>query len=170
MNGESETDEKDDIFNNDALYMLSLIGKHVQITTKDNKLLNGIVYVVDPVFKHLVIHQKNSDLDFVTKIVLNHAIKSLTILPDEKIESYITSSEHQKTNLSSDITEQRKKGLKEYFQNMCLNVEESGDCLKIDDNLVIVPPYGPENCICNNTLVLERIQNIIISMPFIVRN
>lgn len=168
MNGEDITDEKNDVFSNDALYMLSLIGKHVQITLVDNEVLNGIVYVIDPVFKHLVLHERASDLHFITKIVLYHSVKSLTILPDEKIESYIAGNEQKNTNINPDIMEHRKKQLKQYFQNMCLDVEESGDCLKIDDNLVIVPPYGPENCISNNTLVLERIQNMIISMPFIV--
>lgn len=171
MNVDSNTDEKSDFFNNDVLYMYSLIGKTVQITLLNNEILQGIVYVIDPIYKNIVIHERSfPDLQFVTKIVLYHAIKSMTVLPVGRIEQYITKNEHIKTNINSDTLKHRKKVLKECFQNMYLHVEESGDCLKIDDNLVILPPYGPENCICNNTLILERIQNIMISMPFIVNS
>lgn len=48
---------------------------------------------------------------------------------------------------------------------MMIDVKESGDYLKIDDYLVIIPPYRADNCICNNTIILERIQKILNEMP-----
>lgn len=164
MNEESETNDKDLIFNNDPLYMLSLIGKNIKVELVDKQVYIGRVYVVDPVFKNVIIHEKiSSEVHFLTRMILHHAIKSLTVLPEARLDSYVTDKSQKEEN-NTDVMSQ-KLLLKEWLKHMCLQVEESGDCLKIDDNLVIVPPYGPENCICNNTLILERIQNIILSMP-----
>lgn len=155
---------KDVIFNNDPLYMLSLIGKNVQVQLVDNVTYTGIVYVIDPVYKNLIIHERSSESYLVTRIILYQAIKLLTVLSDERIESYVNGTELLQVAENVDVNH-KKTLLKNWFQHMCLHVEESGDFLKIDDNVVIVPPYGPENCICNNTLILERIKNMIMTMP-----
>lgn len=160
MNGKSVTEDK--IFNNNPIYMKSLLGKSVQIILVDDEVIKGIVYVVDPVFKNVVIQERDH---LITRIILYHAIKSVTVISDERIENIENIENVQTKSLNNVELNNRKTILKERFQNMCLHVEESGECLKIDDNLIIVPPYGPENCICNNTLILERIQNII-NIPF----
>lgn len=165
MSNDVETTvKKDVIFNNDPLYMMSLIGKTVEVTLVDNETYTGVIYVIDPIFKTLVIHEKlSSGSNLITRMVLHHSIKSLVVLNIDRLETYINES-----SLTSDSNldiKQRKRMLKERFQNMCLNVDDSGDCLKIDDNIVILPPYEPENCICNSTIILERIQNIL-NIPF----
>lgn len=167
MNADRETAlSKDVIFNNNPIYMMSLIGKTVEIKLDNNERYTGIVYVVDPIFKTVVIHERpRSDKHYVTRIVLHHAIKSLVVLSDEKVESYLSETQPTNGDNGPEVLNGKRELIKKRFQNMCLNVEESGDCLKIDDNIVILPPYGPENCICSNTLILERIQNIL-NTPF----
>lgn len=157
------SNQEDKIFNNDPLYMVSLIGKKVSVTTKNNIFL-GIVYVVDPIYKTIILHtNRQSENDFEVVVILHHAIQKLTILSEEIIESYLKRPEEPQ--LDKDYKEVQKKIIKKWLEHMFLTVTESGDYLKIDDHLVIVPPYGSENCICNNTIVLDKIQKIMELMP-----
>ncbi|XP_028133884.2 gem-associated protein 6 [Diabrotica virgifera virgifera] len=152
-------EEYDKIFNNDPIYMKSLLGKQVKIKTVDSRTHSGIVYVIDPVFKTVVLHTNwKSNKDHDTLMIMHHAIESLEELPEPVNESYLEeTSEHN--------SKERKYAVKKWLKKMMINVKESGDYLKVDDHLVIVPPYGPENCICNNTIVLEKVQNILETMP-----
>ncbi|CAG9771351.1 unnamed protein product [Ceutorhynchus assimilis] len=154
---------EDNIFKNDPLYMKNLIGKSVKITTTEETSFEGIVYVIDPIYKTIVLHTKETGPNkHNTVFILHHAIKSLEILSEEVKNGYL--EEKMDTHSSSDMV-QEKLRLKKWLQNMRINVDEIGDYLKIDDHLIIMPPYGLDNCICNNTIVLEKIRNIIGLMP-----
>lgn len=153
---------EDQIFNNDPVYMMSLVGKQVELTTIESVTYTGTVYVIDPIYKTTVLHTNRTAVDeYETVFVLHHAIKSLKVLSDEADESYLKIVE-PKSFVDKDI---KRNVLKRWLEHMFISVSESGDYLKIDDHLVIVPPYGPENCICNNTIILDRIQKIISLMP-----
>ncbi|KAJ8918436.1 hypothetical protein NQ315_008133 [Exocentrus adspersus] len=157
-----DNNPQDSIFNNDPIYMMSLVGKEVELVTVDNVAHQGTVYVIDPIYKTVVLHTNKKSIDeYETVFVLHHAIQSLKVLSSEANESYLRNVE-PKSFAENDIT---KDILKKWLQHMFINVSESGNYLKIDDHLVIVPPYGPENCICNNTIILDRIQKIISLMP-----
>ncbi|KAG5874099.1 hypothetical protein JTB14_005895 [Gonioctena quinquepunctata] len=155
-------ESQDRIFNNDPIFMKSLVGKKVEIRTVDNKTHIGIVYVIDPIFKTIVLHANlRNENDFETIFILHHAIESLKVLSDEVQVSYIL----EETKKDGPEHLARRMIVKKWLEHMFINVNESGDYLKIDDHLVIVPPYGPENCICNNTIILDRIQKILELMP-----
>ncbi|KAJ8954510.1 hypothetical protein NQ318_000741 [Aromia moschata] len=159
-----EMDEfEDKFFNNDPVYMKSLIGKKVEIKTIENVVHSGIVYVIDPIYKTTVLHTNwRSGENHDTVFVLYHAIQSLEVLCNEAEETYLKST---KVPQFDEHNEEKKSLLKKWLQHMYIEVTESGNYLKIDDHLLIVPPYGPENCISNNTIILERVQKIISLMP-----
>lgn len=153
----------DKIFGNDALYMKSLIGRTVKITIVDEDSVSGTVYAIDPIYKTVVLHtNKTGGGKHDTVFVLHHAIKSLEVLPDAIDESYL-----ERTLPVCDSAEAmlQKKRLKKWLQQMNINVDEVGDYLKIHDHLLIMPPYGIDNFICNNMTVLEKIRNIVSLMP-----
>lgn len=154
---------EDNIFKNNVTYMKSLLGRTVKITTAENQSICGTVYVIDPVYKTIVLHTKETALSKPdTVFVLHHAIQSLEVLPGEVDETYLKTEEHF-MDTSQTVSEKRR--LKKWLQQMYINVEEVGEYLKIDDHLLIMPPYGLDNCICNNVIILEKIRNIISLMP-----
>lgn len=145
--------------------MKSLIGKTLKIVTVENVEYFGKVYVIDPIYKTVVLHcNKEATNSIQTVFVLFQAIKSVNIVSDQVDEKYLETGNIQIQSTPIPSEELRLK-LKRWLKHMFINVEECGDYLKIDDHLVIVPPYGPDNCICNNTIILERIRNIIELMP-----
>lgn len=155
--------QEDPIFQNNPIYMKSLIGKSVEIKTVDNKAHSGLVYVIDPIFKTVVLHTNwKSDDDYETVIILKHAIVTLEVLSEEKNENYLGELSIPQLECTKP---NRKSIVKKWIKSMMIDVKESGDYLKIDDYLVIIPPYRADNCICNNTIILERIQKILNEMP-----
>ncbi|KAJ8929679.1 hypothetical protein NQ314_017606 [Rhamnusium bicolor] len=99
-------DFEDKIFNNDPIYMRSLVGKKVELETVENVTHSGIVYVIDPIYKTVVLHSKlQSEVGNETIFVLYHAIKSLKVLSDEIEESYI--NKFEETQCSSDNGEKK---------------------------------------------------------------
>lgn len=148
--------------------MKSLIGKSVKIETVENTEYSGKVYVIDPVYKTIVLHcakpNTNGEEKIETVYILFHALKRLEILSDAIDDNYLKTNNIpvQTSGLSN---EQLRIKLKRWLKHMFINVDECGDYLKIDNHLLIVPPYGLDNCICNNTIILERIRNIIGLMP-----
>ncbi|XP_023023182.1 uncharacterized protein [Leptinotarsa decemlineata] len=155
-------EQVDNVFHNDSVYMKSLVGKEVELKTIDGKTLLGIIYVIDPIFKTVVLHTNfRNEKDFQTIFVFHHAIEFLKIVSDEVEDSYV--KEDNKNRGTDQST--RKRMVKKWLKQMLIDVNESGDYLKIEDHLVIVPPYEPANCICNNTMILERTQKVLQQMP-----
>ncbi|XP_066256822.1 gem-associated protein 6-like [Euwallacea similis] len=154
---------EDKIFQNDPTYMKSLIGKTVHVKTIKNEVYTGVVYVIDPIYKTLVLHTKESASNkHDTVLILYFAIQSLEVLSQAIKENYLMNERPRTT--TKEATHERER-LKKWLHKMYINADEIGDYLKIDDNLLIMPPYGLDNCICSNTIVLEKIKNIISLMP-----
>ncbi|CAH2004340.1 unnamed protein product [Acanthoscelides obtectus] len=148
-------------FKEDPLYMKSLIGKEIEVKTVNKKAYKGFVYVIDPIFKTVVLHcNRKSESEYDTVIIMHHAIETLCVLSDEVNQWYLQTT---KETVNSNIT--RKDSVKKWLQHMQINVAESGDILKVDDHLIILPPYELENCVSNNTIILERVRNILDQMP-----
>lgn len=59
-----------------------------------------------------------------------------------------------------------RERLKEWLAKNLVPFEESGECLKLAGQLTINPPYGIENCISSNEMVLYKIQKLIERMPY----
>ncbi|RZB39282.1 Gemin6 domain containing protein [Asbolus verrucosus] len=151
--------EEDTIFNDNVLYMKSLIGKTVSVETVDNQCHNGTVYVIDPVYKTVVLVNKESEPNL--EFVLYRAIKSFKVLSDATDEDFL----HNSDGVCTEEALQIKLKLVKWLKHMFIDVKEDGDLLRVEDHLTIGAPYGKEDCMCDNTIVLERIRNIIDLMP-----
>lgn len=67
--------------------------------------------------------------------------------------------------LSEEDVEKKRLQLKKWLTDNSIPIAESEKLLKLDDILSIEPPYGPENVMCDNEIVLNRIQDLVKSMP-----
>lgn len=64
--------------------------------------------------------------------------------------------------LSQEMVTKRKGIVLQLLLDNRFPVKEENDILMIEDTLSIEPPYYPENCICTNSIILTKIQNILI--------
>lgn len=67
--------------------------------------------------------------------------------------------------LSENEVEKKRQKLKKWLEDNAVPISESDKQLKLDDILTIDPPYGLEQVMSSNEIVLERIQNLVKSMP-----
>ncbi|XP_030747867.1 uncharacterized protein LOC115876284 [Sitophilus oryzae] len=155
---------EDLIFKNDPIYMKNLVGKLVKINTIEKTSYTGKLYVIDPIYKTVILHCKPTDSEENPQVVIvfHHAIESFEVISHEVDETYLEQKETQEVDCDVNL---EKSKLRKWLGQMFIQAEEVGDYLKIEDHLVIMPPYGVNNCICNNTIILEKIRNIISSMP-----
>ncbi|KAL1496985.1 hypothetical protein ABEB36_008022 [Hypothenemus hampei] len=154
---------EDNIFHNNVLHMKNLIGKTVKLLTKDQQAITGDVYVIDPIYKSVVLHTRDSSPNkHDAVLVLYHAIESIEVISEEIKQGYLNGAVPERDMCNVDF---EKRRLIKWLKQMGIDATESGDNLEITDHLLIVPPYGIDDCICNNTIILERIRNLIGLMP-----
>lgn len=97
------------------------------------------------------------------KIIMSSAIKDLDFssntevyLPEMFAAPQINYSEEELLARKSVVT-------KLLLENRFPITEKKG-VLSIEDTVRIEPPYRPENCICLNSIILNRIQSILASI------
>lgn len=146
------------ILKDDPIYLKNLLGRSVLIKTVDNKEHNGLICAIDPVYKTVVLQDKCSQHVFI----MYHAITTFEVLPDTKVNLF---NDLQKDEVQNEDLELRKSRLMRWLRHMFIEVKEDGSNLQVEDYLVIGPPYTTEDCLCDNTIVLERIRKIIDVMP-----
>ncbi|XP_060536308.1 uncharacterized protein LOC132708174 [Cylas formicarius] len=155
-----EVSEMEQLFTN-PIEMKKLIGRIVKINTVENLCYTGTLCIMDPIYKTLILQNKEADSNKMeTVFILYHSFKSLEILSENIDEAFI---KKQGTTRFVNITE--KQRIKKWLQQRFIIVEDVEDYLKIDNNLIILPPFTVESCISNNTIILENIRNIISLMP-----
>lgn len=59
------------------------------------------------------------------------------------------------------VLAERRDNVKRLLQENRFPVVEQNDDLLIEDTVVIQPPYDPENCVCSNSIILDRIQSLL---------
>lgn len=138
--------------------MKDAIGKEVAITTLNGIQHNGFIYAIDPITKSVVLTDSTGKkLD----LLLYHAIKTI-ILGENIDERFILKLP---STIETELFEEKKQNLAKWLRENCIEVIEDGVSLKISDYVTIEPPYDLDHCYCTNTIVLERLQNIIKRMP-----
>lgn len=103
---------------------------------------------------------------FSLSVVFGHGIKKIeisstddTILPD----LFLSTSK----DISKSVLKKKKDAIKKLLIENRFPVEEIDDVLLIQDVFSIGPPYNLGNCICNNSIILTRIQNIIAEISYL---
>ncbi|GLV37800.1 hypothetical protein CBL_06498 [Carabus blaptoides fortunei] len=112
-----------------------ILHKNVEILTSNGITHKGYVYAIDVVSGSIVI-----------------------------IESQDVALENATDDNADDI-EQKKTNIKAWLTKHFIQVEEDGLSLILGDDLVIEPPYDKEHCFSGNTIILQRIQDILAKMP-----
>lgn len=98
------------------------------------------------------------DNKYDLKIVLGHTIKKIEVLPDterEIPELFVAEK------FSNTVALKRKETIMKVLEENRFPVTEKDGVIFIKDTVRIEPPYGSENCISTNTIILNRIQKIV---------
>ena len=126
------------------------------------------MYTVDPVSETFVLVNFTDDKTKV-QLVLKHAVTSITIL-SEDVEQHKQKLDNlfrfnSKESLSGEDLKRRQNFVKSWLLKNRLPVEINGELISVAEVLVIQPPYGPENCLSTNEIILGKIQGLIKNMP-----
>ncbi|XP_076173259.1 gem-associated protein 6 [Ptiloglossa arizonensis] len=146
------------IYKSDPLLFKSYIGMEVDILTIDGITTFGIVYTVDPVSESVVLLQTCQHNRL--KIIFGHAIKNINIRSDKPCDLPELFMNTPK-NLFQSSLEERKSAVIKMLQQNRFSVKEEEDILTIENVLSIKPPYESRDCICANSIILGRIQNLL---------
>lgn len=161
----------DGVLSDDPLLLMSYVRKLVRVETTDGKVLAGYVKTIDTVSKSVVLVLLDGEKPITVHVIMGHAVKSLTVVTDaapaekEQIEQLFMP---QRMELRNEQLRQKKEKLRSW---MCINripvtepANEPG-VLVIAGSVRLLPPYGPEDFHCTNSIVLGKIRGIILSMP-----
>ncbi|KAG6801340.1 gem-associated protein 6-like [Apis mellifera caucasica] len=130
----------------------------VNILTEDNTMISGVVYTVDPVSESVVLLQGCQQNNL--KIIFGHAIKNINICSNQSYElpELFTNAP---VNILQTTLEERKNAVIKLLRENRFPVKEQNDILTIENILSIKPPYEPSDCICDNSIILRRIQSFL---------
>lgn len=102
------------------------------------------------------------------KLIIGSSIKFLKIVKLTNTPSRSQSTDEnplQTANTNSHLTEdwkQIKEPLKRWFHESRIPVSENSyGCLLVLNEIVIEPPYRPENCSGTNEVMLWRVQKLL---------
>ncbi|XP_015600758.1 gem-associated protein 6-like [Cephus cinctus] len=149
------------VFKNDPLLFKSYVNKKVIIITQDKNTHTGIVYTIDPVSESVVLLNPGVDDKMQMKIIIGHAIKDIIESsepnPSPIPELFLAPS----VKLPASVVSAKKEKIKKFLLENRFPVLEDKEILQIEGVLSIEPPYGLEQCICNNEIILARIQSLL---------
>lgn len=167
----SDIEDVHPIFINDPEDWMKFVYKKVQLLTKDGQIHEGLVYTIDPVSESVVLANFDESKTSL-EIVLGHAVSSaVTISEDvdeykERLDSLCHT--RQQRELSVEEVKQQQTRVRLWLLKNRLPITTSGpngEFLNFADALVIKPPYGPEDCVSTNEIILGKIQGLIKNMP-----
>ncbi|XP_068085308.1 gem-associated protein 6 [Anabrus simplex] len=153
------------IFKNNPIYLKSFVQKFVELITINGESHTGTVYTIDPVSESVILLKKNNDV-ISMDIIMGHAVKSLAVksgvLPVEPDEVFPSESA---PGLSKEEINELRNKLKDWLCKNRLPIEEDGEILRLQGVLEIHPPYGINQCVSGNEIILGRVQQLITIMP-----
>ncbi|XP_022087607.1 gem-associated protein 6-like [Acanthaster planci] len=150
-----------------------LVSKRVEVISTDSKSHTGWIFTVDPVSRSIVLADFPDNQRAMTEVIMGHAIHTVTLVGDptpqclDRLNGLLQSG-GQSDNLSAEEIAQRKTDLKQWLEKHHIPVALSGensDLLSIAGALYIEPPYGVQNCVSANEIILARVQALIQAKP-----
>ncbi|XP_025832480.1 gem-associated protein 6-like [Agrilus planipennis] len=145
----------------DVNYIKNLIGKTVNVTTVDDKLYTGSVYVIDPQTKIIVLFNNKGNL----YAILPHAIKDVEVASvQQTCDNMLSHDNYQEDKQQQSFI--KKLNVKMWLQKNLVRVKENGTLLNVEDQVFIEPPYGPEQCLGKNASLLRRVKEIMSKIPY----
>lgn len=161
--GENKCDFSHAVFVNNPLEFRSYVHKYVEVETVEGDIHRGTLYTIDPVSESVVLinkHEEKLSMD----IIMGHAVKSLQMKksPDVAPEDSFLSEDKE---VSPGEIENRRERLVRWLEKNRTPVEADGQILRIGNAVEIRPPYGIDNCFSSNEIILDRLQNLMLTMP-----
>ncbi|CAH0385979.1 unnamed protein product [Bemisia tabaci] len=153
----------------DPLYYLDFVQKFVQIKTLSDKVYQGTVVTVDPKSDNVVL-VSHSDGKPCIDIIMGHSVQSIQICSQASGSSLQWSlgenllkclEDSDESAVSVEELSARKQRLKVWLSKNLITVTEEGNLLKLDDVLVIHPPYGVKQCTSSNQIILGKVQTLV---------
>ncbi|XP_017776196.1 PREDICTED: uncharacterized protein LOC108562393 [Nicrophorus vespilloides] len=145
------------------LKMKNSIGSNVEIETVDKRMHTGVLHCIDPMSSAIVLINENETENEISIINFNSVQKYKTISPGYFIEQCVPID--AVTLIDEDTLRLKREKLRDWFKLNLIDIEEDGKVLKYKDYLIVEPPYDTEHCYCTNTIILERIYDLINKMP-----
>jgi len=164
MSKEVRLTPTDSVYTVKPLELRKYVQKFVEIVTIDGEKLLGTVYTIDPVSESVVLVTQK-DGNTCMDIVMGHAVKSLVISSSNVCTGQEEIFPSVSVNISKEEAEARKKKIRSWLCKNRIPVEENGELLIVKDALQIYPPYGKDQCLSGNEIILGRVQDLIATMP-----
>ncbi|KAI4902226.1 hypothetical protein NFI96_025314 [Prochilodus magdalenae] len=145
------------------------INHEVKVAAHDKQQYEGWVFTVDPVSASVVLVAFQENGGARVKVVLGHAVREVHVLREgdeemeKKLKSFFMPASSQA--FSAKELKERKENLRTWLEKNLIPVTEEGDVLRVANVLTISAPYGTEQCISNNEIILARVQNLVESNP-----
>lgn len=102
------------------------------------------------------------------QVVMGHAVGDMQVLQeaDQETARRLQASflPLQRSELDMEVLRRRKGDVQRWLEKNRVPVQEEGEDLRVAGVLTITAPYGPENCISSNQIVLDRIQRLFRSL------
>lgn len=93
-------------------------------------------------------------------IINSKCITYIKCLDEDPVENILFTVDNIE-NSNGSTYETMKLNLKNCLEERLFNVQVEGDILNIDDICIIKPPYGAQQCICDDPIKLELIEDLI---------
>ncbi|KAL6468849.1 hypothetical protein MHYP_G00223730 [Metynnis hypsauchen] len=145
------------------------VNHEVKVTAHDNQQHEGWVFTVDPVSASVVLVAFQEKGGACVKVVLGHAVREVQVLREgdeemeKKLKSLFTPTGSQ--SFSTKELKERKESLRSWLEKNLIPVTDEGDVLRVANVLTISAPYGAEQCISSNEIILARVQSLVDSNP-----
>uniref|UniRef100_A0A1B6JC68 AD domain-containing protein n=1 Tax=Homalodisca liturata TaxID=320908 RepID=A0A1B6JC68_9HEMI len=164
----STGDEMHRVFTNDPIHFKSLVNSIVEVeTVHGSGTHKGILFTIDPVSETVILLDPVEDY-LNMKIITGLNVKNIKCIQSTNVPKIPDNlfKEDWAKYISEEELESKRIKLRDWLLKNTIPIIESGKTLKLsDDMLIIEPPYGPEQCMSSNEIVLSKIQNLVKSMP-----
>ncbi|TMW66485.1 hypothetical protein Poli38472_004250 [Pythium oligandrum] len=156
-----------------------VVGAKVRVVTSLEVTVEGVIFTLDPIANFLILEESSSETPAKSKthIFQMDALKSI-----EVIEKAAGDANLNLPHISEDDLlrlEQKNKGIAEralasigenvsaeaqaIFDalNKTMPCHWEGQNIRVMEEVLIKPPYQPQNCVSSNTQVLSRIKKVL---------
>ncbi|KAH8556137.1 hypothetical protein BGW37DRAFT_471244 [Umbelopsis sp. PMI_123] len=145
-------------------------GHLVTITLTMNDTQSGYLYVIDPICGTVILKHETEDKAIV---LLRHQIRSIQVDTDNRLtqsqldELLASAVEAEDLKYDSAVMRQRKQQAIKLLESSRVPIKYSTDdeVIYILDSARLMSPYVPTSIYCDNSIISERISNIIQGMP-----
>ncbi|XP_034257061.1 gem-associated protein 6-like [Thrips palmi] len=172
MAEERTTDEvqTSKVYENDPLHLKSFVNSFVEVKTNLGSSYKGFVYTIDPVSESIILLKRQDDR-ISMDIIVGHAVTSISrITVTEDVSSEPIPDEMlfvSGEQISEEEAESRRVQLKAWLCANHIPVVEDGNMLVMEDVIVIDSPYGLNQCLVSNDVIMERVHKLLKQMPWI---